>query len=617
MMLKPVTDHMMFINPKPSLAPVKGLKIEKGLCCKKCLYAVHSMKLMQRHWYNIHKSEIYCTPKTWHWHEGWVQNIFPVPMQFFSVEPSSAKHSNAREGDPFTIFLKTVVPVIEKESIQVLPNVIWPWEVPLLVKMMEWHLHLTDYITDHHKVQKLCTLVKPSPKRVKGSISDLIYQAVFEYLDAIGELHCGLTILEKQLLFNPDNPLGQFTMHDEHAMQLDYGYLLFIFVYAILTSRAMSITDYKFPLTTLDHKSAERFMKALENKRLNLEASEDLHSFLVYAKFKYAIYCTCLFEANKRQADFNDSLYLAIKHYTKQMLSSESGTSPFMLDTEAQKFTSGLALSQPSPPTTCVSADGLTIFYRDTKFHVPSWRAGLYQMMDFVIGSQDGKESRGYSWLNNADFGIHSYALVKNLMVDPSNVNHTKEFVEHKISNSTRPWMVLRSGLEMWFIICYVKKENIVQKAAFIPVLVPPELCIQLECYLILIRPLEDGYDDSSSKFLQGIQHGHTVQTAHRIYAPEVGHLPSMSSKALLWLSAASKAWWNVTGFVPGESPIPLHEDTEVADVVETIVRKETVSFEARLQEKMEAITNSMDTVAHSVSRTVEGMIQQSGHTFE
>ncbi|KAK0447520.1 hypothetical protein EV421DRAFT_1706409 [Armillaria borealis] len=793
MTLKPVTDSHTFVNPKPYLAPVKGLKMEKGLCCKKCSYAVRSLTSMKRHWTNNHKWEARYIPVAERWREVWVQHFFIVPIRFFSVEPSSAKRSNAGEEDPFTIFLKTVVPAMEKESIQVLPDAIRPWEVPPLVKMMGWHLHLADYITDRRKVQNLRTLVKP-PKRAKGSIPDLIYQAVFGYLDAIGELHRGLTMPEKKLL----DPSGRFTMHDECATQRDYGYLLFIFVYAILTSRMTSITDYRFPLTTSDHKNAERLMKTIKSKRSNLKASEDLHSFLVplfspcpsaqdkwdipiecfialrclcndglfippsrttqvYAKFKYAIRCTCLFEANKRRADFDDSLYLAIKQYAKHMLSSESGTGPYALVTEAQGFASGLALYQPSPPTTRVSADGLTIFHKETVFHVPSWRAGLRQMMDFVIASQDsligeadsftipdfipddwGKESRGYSWLNNADFGVHSYALVKNLMADPSNVsvgedgslmynfpklekllsdigeitwtlmflcymlpgqvNRTEEFVEHKISNSTRPRTVLRSGLEMWLAIRREKKENIVQKATFIPALVPPELRIQLERYLILIRPLERALatilygpstvhiyneylwavkgktipapnfykafrsamnkycgieigihdyrqvvvqisrtylgrevdmDDELEWDVFAAQRGHTVQTARRIYAPEVGHLPSMSSEALLRFSAASKAWWSVTGFVPGESPIPprvsrsrlgqrsaAQEDTEVADVVETIVRKEIMSLEARLQEKMGAISNSMEDIAHSVSRTVEGMIQRSGHTF-
>lgn len=445
-------------------------------------------------------------------------------------------------------------------------------------------------------------------------------------------------------------------------------------------------------------------------------------------------------------------------HNAKHMLNSASGTSPYAIVTEAQHIASNLVRSEPSPPTTRVSADGLTIFYEEIMFSVPSWRAGLRQMMDDVIASQDlligeadsftipdfipddwGTERRGYSWLKNADFGVHPYALVKNLMADPSNVSvgedgrlvpnfpklekllsdigqitwtlmflcymlpgqvgRSEEFVEHKISNSTRPRTILRSGLEIWLVIRRMKFENLVRKATFIPALVPPELRIQLERYLILIRPLERAlativygpsivhiYNEymwvvkgkmiGAAKFNKvfrramkkycgveiGIhdyrqvvvqisrtylgrevdmedelewdvfaaQRGHTVQTARRIYAPEVGHLPSMSSEALLRFSAASKAWWSVTGFVPGESPIPPRVvrsglgrrsgalgDTEVADVVEAAVKKGIASLEARLEEKMGAIvSNTMENVAHSLSRTVEGMIQRNGHTI-
>ncbi len=143
-------------------------------------------------------------------------------------------------------------------------------------------------------------------------------------------------------------------MHDEPATQKAYGYLLYLFVYSILTSRTSSITDYKFPLTTSDDKNAKRLMTAIRNKRSKLETSERLHSFLVplfsprpstrnkwdipiecfialrclrddglfipakrttevFAIFKYLIRCTCLFEANKRRSDFNDETQLYVR----------------------------------------------------------------------------------------------------------------------------------------------------------------------------------------------------------------------------------------------------------------------------------------------------------------
>ncbi len=53
--LNPVTDAQAFVNPKPGLAPVKGLKMEKGFCCKKCSYAAPAPSSMKNHWSNDHR----------------------------------------------------------------------------------------------------------------------------------------------------------------------------------------------------------------------------------------------------------------------------------------------------------------------------------------------------------------------------------------------------------------------------------------------------------------------------------------------------------------------------------------------------------------------------------
>ncbi len=53
----PVKDKTVFINPEPGLAPVKGLKMKNGLCCKKCSYAVRSESSMKHHWSKVHKGQ--------------------------------------------------------------------------------------------------------------------------------------------------------------------------------------------------------------------------------------------------------------------------------------------------------------------------------------------------------------------------------------------------------------------------------------------------------------------------------------------------------------------------------------------------------------------------------
>ncbi len=127
---------------------MKDLKMEKGLCCKKCSYAAPILSSMKSHWSKDHREQAYHIFVAEHWWEGWVQHFFVVPMWYFLVEPSSAKHSSIKKEDFFMIFLKIVAPTIEKESIQVLPDMIQPWEIFLLVKIMRWCLYLVEYITN-------------------------------------------------------------------------------------------------------------------------------------------------------------------------------------------------------------------------------------------------------------------------------------------------------------------------------------------------------------------------------------------------------------------------------------------------------------------------------------
>lgn len=355
-----------------------------------------------------------------------------------------------------------------------------------------------------------------------------------------------------------------------------------------------------------------------------------------------------------------------------------------------QRLASYLAYSQSSPPATRVSEDCLTIFYRAHSLHVPDWRLGLQRMLAKLVSAQDTliagadhtmhipptisddwvDETRGYSWLKNSDCGVPEHVLLQHLMADtslnlvtidrdgrllhniaayhrilaqiseitwllaflcymvPGQVTRAMEFVDHKISNSTRPRTIFRNGTDFWLVIRRAKYENNIGKAVFIPSLVPPQLQRELERYLLLIRPLErvlsatvyglssihiyDEYlwvtfgqritgdifckefphamlkycqcpvgihdyrqlvvqisrtylgsenemNDEEERDVFAAQRGHSVQTARRIYAPELGHLPSISSEALLRFASGSKDWWSVAGFIPGEPPkLPL-----------------------------------------------------------
>jgi hypothetical protein len=61
----------------------------------------------------------------------------------------------------------------------------------------------------------------------------------------------------------------------------------------------------------------------------------------------------------------------------------------------------------------------------------------------------------------------------------------------------------------------------------------------------------EDDEDDLLAR-----QSNHSPEIRARIYAPEEGHLPCMSSDVLLRYGRVSEAWWRLTGFKPGAAPL-------------------------------------------------------------
>ncbi|KAF8890218.1 hypothetical protein BD779DRAFT_1671548 [Infundibulicybe gibba] len=65
----------------------------------------------------------------------------------------------------------------------------------------------------------------------------------------------------------------------------------------------------------------------------------------------------------------------------------------------------------------------------------------------------------------------------------------------------------------------------------------------------------ENEVDEHEEDVLAG-QHGHGLATSRRCYAPELGHLPCMSSDLLLRYGRISEAWWEVVGFRPNYPPL-------------------------------------------------------------
>ncbi|KAF8873087.1 hypothetical protein BD779DRAFT_1452248, partial [Infundibulicybe gibba] len=202
------------------------------------------------------------------------------------------------------------------------------------------------------------------------------------------------------------------------------------------------------------------------------------------------------------------------------------------------------------------------------------------------------------------------------------------EFVDHKITNSTRPRTIFHDEEGFWFVTRRAKFETLIHHDVFIPIKANPRVNKLLEKYLVLIRPLEEIFaftiwgaeeaqkyqeyfcmdmgerlveatfsktlanftgsfstipigprdyrhlmvqvartylgsenelDEHEEDVLAG-QRGHGLATSRRCYAPELGHLPCMSSDLLLRYGRISEAWWEVVGFRPDYPPLlPLH----------------------------------------------------------
>jgi hypothetical protein len=231
--------------------------------------------------------------------------------------------------------------------------------------------------------------------------------------------------------------------------------------------------------------------------------------------------------------------------------------SPYNTTLEYQRLVSSLAYSSTNPPTTRVSADGMTISYKEHSLHIPKWRNALDTLCDEIEAELNElcgpvndlsfhipddtpddwtNTTRGYSWIKNGQFVRHKRGLVGHLMQQKdlklaavgrddnliynmdaihdcmkksASINwklgvasfttdgqdpRMAEFVDHKIENSTRPRTVLRSNGELWMVTRRVKWEKFMKKEAFIPIKCNPRIQRLMERYLLVVRPMEQDF---------------------------------------------------------------------------------------------------------------------------
>jgi hypothetical protein len=166
------------VNPSPNQAPVEGLSIiNDGFSCTQCFYCAQNYRTFQNHVYQQHSGlgvsasdMVKSVP---------IQNFFPSQLQFFAVDPSLAQPPTS---DPFELYLKNDVPKLPQRPVLQPPT--HTREIPPLLQITGWQLHLEDHIHDKVKLKSLLKLMDLPSLKDDGPRGRL-RNVVWEYMKQI------------------------------------------------------------------------------------------------------------------------------------------------------------------------------------------------------------------------------------------------------------------------------------------------------------------------------------------------------------------------------------------------------------------------------------------------
>lgn len=116
-----------------------------------------------------------------------VQTFFESHPKYFVVSPQlSGPHANSR----YELYLTQLVPDLEKNCHEVVPYLASEREIPPLLKVMQWHQHLSSYLLDEtdapdvspnlslfskQKVQSLKSFVdQPNSRRLRRALREIV-----------------------------------------------------------------------------------------------------------------------------------------------------------------------------------------------------------------------------------------------------------------------------------------------------------------------------------------------------------------------------------------------------------------------------------------------------------
>ena len=97
---------------------------------------------------------------------------------------------------------------------------------------------------------------------------------------------------------------------------------------------------------------------------------------------------------------------------------------------------------------------------------------------------------------------------------------------------------------------------------------------------------------------LLSAQRGHSLQVEQVQYAPEVNHLPAMSSDLLLRFGRISEAWWGVGGFSDAPPLLPIRQRVKTIGKAQYELLGIIKELKTDIQELRDEMTNQRAMMA-------------------
>lgn len=163
--------------PLPGGPPIEGLSITTdGHCCTQCTYCSPTFHAFETHWCRKHPN--ITTPARDAFILGDIQTFFrPSPQRWFRV---NATLSALPPNDPFAIYLQKQVPQLN--STTMIASATHVREIPPLLQVTGWHLHLADYTQDKKEIEGLRKLMVLPSLRNSSPLLTRLKDIVFQYM---------------------------------------------------------------------------------------------------------------------------------------------------------------------------------------------------------------------------------------------------------------------------------------------------------------------------------------------------------------------------------------------------------------------------------------------------